>query len=383
MKSIRSVWQGNRAWGFTRRWVAVAALAALAVVLAAVGAPTGGAQAEALPTGAGEYGKTHWTADARFAEAAETERRAPSADAADNRLGEAYRLQLMEDIGSGTFWLSSTRVNLTFNGHPSTDAAARLSCSIEGSEGTSVKMPDNLEGGFVMNVLTLTPATTYQFWIECAEKSDDGAGAVRVGPTTEITTLKPDALKARNVRTEAGVHSITIRWKLPKAAFRCDPLLNNERTSATLQEITARKGEYRYENLTPGTSYVVQLRCALPYYYDSTFSDPLTVTTRELQSIAGFEATRKDDDWIRVRWDKLDGAKRYMVSFMPGAKKGTACGTGEGTGAWQRTKQKTKHLQTGLQPDTRYKVCLKAIGPNDETMSHAASLFVRTKPSSE
>ncbi len=381
MKSIRSVFQGERARGFTRRWVAVAALAALAVVLAAVGAPTGGAQAEVLPTGAGEYGKTPRTADARFVGV--SEQRAPSADAADNRLGEAYRLQLMEDIGSGTFWLSSTRVNLTFNGHPSTDAAAKLSCSIEGSEGTSVKMPDNLEGGFVMNVLTLTPATTYQFWIECAEKSDDGAGAVRVGPTTEITTLKPDALKARNVRTEAGVHSITIRWKLPKAAFRCDPLLNNERTSATLQEITARKGEYRYENLTPGTSYVVQLRCALPYYYDSTFSDPLTVTTRELQSIAGFEATRKDDDWIRVRWDKLDGAKRYMVSFMPGAKKGTACGTGEETGAWQRTKQKTKHLQTGLQPDTRYKVCLKAIGPNDETMSHAASLFVRTKPSSE
>ena len=381
MKSIRSVFQGERDRGFTRRWGVVAALAALAVVLAAVGAPQRGAQAEALPTGDGDYGKMPRTADARVA--AETEQRAPSADAEDNRLGEAYRLQLVEDIGSGTFWLSSTRVNLTFDGHPSTEAAANLSCSIKGSEGTSVKMPDNLEGGFAMNVLTLTPNTTYQFWMECADKSDDGSGAVKVGPATEITTLKPDALKARNVRVEVGSHSITIRWKLPKAAFLCEPWLNNEWASATLQEITARRGEYRYENLTPGTSYVVQLRCALPNYYDSTFSDPLTVTTAELPSITGFEAARRADDWIRVRWDELDGAERYVVSFMPGANRRTACGTGEGTGAWQPTKQKTEHLQTGLQPDTRYKVCLKAIGASDEITSPAASRFVRTKPSSE
>ncbi len=381
MKSIRSVLQGVRSRGLTRRWGVVAALAALAVALAAVGAPPGGARAEALPAGAGEYGKTPRTADAKLA--AETEQHAPSADVDDNQLGEAYRLLLFKDIESGTFWLSSTRVNLTFGGHPSTDAAARLSCSIEGSEGTSVKMPDNLEGGFAMNVLTLTPATTYQFWIECKGKPDDGSGAVKVGPTTEITTLERDALKARNVRVEAGSHSITIRWKRPKAAFLCEPWLNNEWASATLQEIKARKGEYRYENLTPGTSYVVQLRCALPNYYDSTFSDPLTVTTTELPSITGFEATRKADDWIRVRWDQLDGAKKYMVAFMPGAKKGTACGTGEGIGAWQQTKQKTKHLQTGLQPDTRYKVCLKAIGASDDITSPAASLFVRTKPSAE
>ena len=67
-----------------------------------------------MPSGAGEYGKKHWTVDARLAGA--PEQRAPDADADDNRLGEAYRLHLVEDIGSGTFWLSSTRVNLTFMG---------------------------------------------------------------------------------------------------------------------------------------------------------------------------------------------------------------------------------------------------------------------------
>ena len=147
--------------GFRPALGRLAALVALAVALASLGGQSHGVQAETPLTGAAEYGGTTWTAGARLAGA--TEPSAPSADVEeeDNQLGEAYRLEAPKS--SGIRWLSATKVNVGFYGHPSTVAVGDLACSVEGSDGTSAKTPDNPRTGFGVSIRDLTPNTTYQF----------------------------------------------------------------------------------------------------------------------------------------------------------------------------------------------------------------------------
>ena len=386
VKSIRSVWQGNRAWGFTRRWGIIAALAALAVALAAVGAPPGGTQAEVLPTSDGDYGQRHWTVDARLA--AETERRASPADEADNRLGEAYRPLLVDEqlqpiphdndqakhrsVGRTAVyfkWTGSTR---------STDSTESVSCELKRNDGWSTDITGKSRGTF----RGLTPDTTYQFWIECKVMRNDGSSALMVGPKAEITTLKSDALDATDVEVEAGWHSMTVRWTNPEQARICAPVLNGKWDVG--EKIKTKQRMYRFGGLAPGTSYVVDVWCT---NHDSRIdyarTDPITVTTKELLSVAELKVSQATDEWVRITWEELDAAARYQVAFISNPGEETTCATHAGTAVWQRTQQKTKHRQTGLEPDTSYQVCLKAIGPGNDTISHAASVRARTAHSTK